>query len=270
MDEHAKDYYKQYSKKSPKGNFHTVIPLHESPDVDWGTFSKTVSNLPRGWFELCELPVKDRIQFSLDFWMLKIPYSPNRAALVKFFDALDDIGVYIVQKKFDDPMDAEMVYSLSNNRGFYRGRVPATDKEILDLQKQYPNVILPADYLAFLQIHDGFCKTTDCTGITSINKLYQTYLEFQMLLESRTPVQTKSGEQVNPKSLIPFYTSFGMPFFQCFWAEWYPQQEMGNVYYSSSENTITDPSKRPSTGGEEMSFPTFTDWLMFYLERIET
>ena len=59
-----------------------------------------------------------------------------------------------------------------------------------------------------------------------------------------------------------------MPFFQCFWLEWYPEDEMGNVYYSGVANTISDLAAK-ATSAENMAFPTFTDWLMFYLETIE-
>jgi hypothetical protein len=59
-----------------------------------------------------------------------------------------------------------------------------------------------------------------------------------------------------------------MPFYQCFWAEWYPEQEMGNVYYSGESKTISDVFGSFSSS-ETMAFTTFTDWLMFYLERID-
>lgn len=271
MDEHVKNYFCQYSDDSNKGNFHKVIALHDAADVNWETITQIVSALPKGWFELCQLPIKTRIQFSLDFWLSKIPYHPKiDQALSAFFGALDDIGVFLSQKKFDDQFEAQMIYSLSDNRGFYRGAICASDDDITYLQKLFLEYILPEDYLAFLQIHNGFCKTTDCTGITSTADMKQRFSEFQVLLESQDQLTTKSGRVVNPNALIPFYESFGMPFYQCFWGEWHPEQEMGNVYYSAADNTISDPLNKYTGSSEHMAFPTFTDWLVFYLEQIES
>lgn len=271
MDEHIDEYYSQSSDQFPEGNFHSCIALHEAADVDWETVSKKVPILSRGWYELSQLFPKDRVQFSLDYWLTKLPYHPHvDEHLTDFFGALDDIGIFLIQKNPDDPFDVNMAYSLRGNRGFYRGNAPANEVDLIDLQKLFPNYILPEDYLAFLQIHDGFCKTTDCTGITSSKNINQRYQEFQELLEGQDTVKTRAGKVVEPQSLIPFYESFGMPYYQCFWAEWYPKQEMGNVYYSASENTISDPLSLPTISSEHMAFPTFLDWLFFYLEQIET
>lgn len=267
MDDHIKEFYSQYSDESPKGNYYKAIALHETADIDWETISQKVPILPKGWYELAQLPAKDRIQFTYDYWLSKLPYHPSIDELLSnFFGALDNIGIFLIEKKYGDPFEVEMVYSLLNNRGFYRATTPATDDDIIRLQKLFQEYILPEDYLAFLQIHDGFCKTIDCTGITSSKNMKTSYNDFQDLLESQNPVTTKSGRLVDPHTLIPFYESFGMPYYQCFWAEWYPDQEMGNVYYSVADNTISDPLKKP----DAMAFPTFIDWLLFYLEQIET
>lgn len=82
------------------------------------------------------------------------------------------------------------------------------------------------------------------------------------------PLLTAEGSEVNPKHLIPFYESFGFPCYQCFWADWYPDQEMGNIYYSGLTHTISA-NRDETVGTENMSFPTFLDWLMFYLETIK-
>src|SRR5262245_11903139 len=264
MNEHVTVYFSQYDAASNTGNFHKVIPLHDSPDIGWKRVHEIVPSMPRGWLELCQLPVSDRIEFTSDFWLSKMPYYPQTESFTNFFDALDDIGVYLYQKKFDDPIEVEMVYSLSNNRGFYRGMVNALEDDILDLQKLFPEIILPDDYLAFLQIHNGFCKATDCSGIIRINNMKKLYSDFQSMLEKQGQVTTKSGNIVDPKTLIPFYESFGMPFYQCFWGEWHPV-EIGNVYYSGSENTISN----PLASIEQMAFTTFTEWLLFYLEQVE-
>ena len=107
------------------------------------------------------------------------------------------------------------------------------------------------------------------TGITCVSMMNDTYQEFQNMLNSQGEVRTKSGKVVNPKTLIPFYESFGMPFYQCFWDGWHPEQEMGNVYYSGESNTISDPALTDEGSMEQMTFPTFSEWLLFYLEQFE-
>jgi hypothetical protein len=267
MDQHILEYYAQYSEKSPHG-FHKVIPLHESPKTDWKLIERLVPKMSKGWYELARLPTLDRIEFLREYWLTKLPYCQGFSNFIlAFFESLDDIGVFILQKKFDDPFEAQLVYSLKNNSGFFHGHLPATEQELIEIQKLFPEYLLPADYLAFLQIHNGFGKATDITGITSTSNLKELYEQFQHLLNSREALCTSRGKAVNPKSLIPFYTSFGMPFFQCFWADWYPEQEMGNVYYSKTTNTISD--VEGETGVSTLAFPTFIDWLMFYLDKIE-
>lgn len=269
MDHHVKDYYRQSSDDAPRGNFHQVIALHDAPDITWKSIREKIPDLFRGWFELAHLPIKDRIEFTHDFWMAKLPYRPGFDEFMdRFFSSLDDIGIFITQKTFDDPFKAHLVYSIKEDSGFYRGEPPVSEKNLAALQKNFSNFLLPSDYLAFLQIHDGFCKTTDCTGLTRSTDLFDSYLKLKNSLQKNEPILTTKGTTVDPTSLIPFYESFGMPFYQCFWADWYPEQEMGNVYYSGETKTISD-IYSGQTSSEIMAFPTFMDWLMFYLERID-
>lgn len=269
MDNHIKEYFRQSSDNAPHGNFHSVISLHEAPDISWKAISQKVPKLCRGWFELVHLSSKDRIEFTHDFWLSKFPYRAGMDAFFdKFFNSLDDIGLFLTQKKFDDPYDATLIYSLKNDNGFFRGSLPIEENNLTALQKSFSNVMLPADYLAFLRIHDGFSKATDCTGVTPSSQMTESYRNFQQMLQQQDPILTSIGSVVNPATLIPFYESFGMPFYQCFWAEWYPEQEMGNVYYSGEAKTISDIFSA-QTGPENMAFPTFVDWLIFYLERVE-
>lgn len=268
MDHHIKEFYRQSSDESPSGNFHSVIALHEAPDTSWKDISEKVPDLCRGWFELSHLESKDRIEFTRDFWLMKIPYREGfDKFLNSFFSSLDDIGIFLTQKKYSDPYEAHLVYSLKGNSGFYRGAPPISEKKQTDLQALFPNYLLPVDYFAFLQIHDGFSKTTDCTGLTCSKDMQESYKKLQELIQQHDPIVTSKGTTVDPATLIPFYESFGMPFYQCFWGEWYPEQEMGNVYYSGESRTISD-IYRGGLSTETMAFPTFTDWLMFYLERI--
>jgi hypothetical protein len=269
MDHHVKEYFRQSSDDTPRGHFHHVIALHEDQEVSWEFIKEKIPNASRGWFELARLDVKDRIEFTHDFWLAKMPYRAGFDTFIdRFFSSLDDIGVYITQKTFDDPYQATLIYSIKADSGFFKGDLPISEKNLANLQRDFPSFILPNDYLAFLQIHDGFCKTTDCTGVTRSVDMYANYLKFQSLLQKNEPIVTSQGTTVDPKTLIPFYESFGMPFYQCFWADWYPEQEMGNVYYSGEAKTISDIYSDLSSS-ETMAFPTFVDWLMFYLERID-
>jgi hypothetical protein len=267
MDHHIKEYYRQYSDETPGGNFHSVIALHEAPDTTWKSLHAQIPALCRGWCELAQLSPKDRIEFTRDFWLSKLPYRAGMDEFLdRFFLSLDDIGIFVTQKKFEDPYVAHMVYSVKDNGGFFRGNPPIQESQLRSFQKYFSESAFPLDYLAFLQVHDGFCKTTDCTGVIASGDVAEVYEKLQNFIQKQDPIVTDKGVEVNPKKLIPFYESFGMPFFQCFWAEWYPEQEMGNVYYSGVDKTISDVSR---IGSETMAFATFIDWLMFYLERIE-
>jgi len=120
MDEHIKAYFQPCSGDSPAGHFRQVIKLHESPDLAWQDVQKLVPNMPKGWFELAHLSVKDRIEFTRDFWLMKLPFHPLSTAFFSdFFSSLRDIGIYITQQRFDDPYEVHMVYGLNEDRGFF-------------------------------------------------------------------------------------------------------------------------------------------------------
>jgi hypothetical protein len=269
MEKSTNDFCNYPSDEYSTGHFHEVILLHDSPEIAWEEAHLKSPKLSRGWFELSRLSGKDRVEFTREFWLSHVPYHFHfKEFLENFFAGIEEIGIYLVQQKFDDPFEPHMVYSLSEGKGFFRGFSCASESQILGLKQSFPNVIFPADYFAFMQIHDGFCKTTDNTGIVPLENLKCVYLELQSLIASHEGVLQSGDKIVDPSVLFPFYKSFGMPFFQCFWPEWYPEEEMGNVYYSGTANTISDIALK-STSAENMAFPTFTDWLMFYLETIE-
>lgn len=267
MDQHVKEFYQSTSEGEPRGGFHQVIPLHDSL-LDWNELHKMAPSLPRGWFELAHLKTRDRIDFIKDFWISMIPFQPHFIEFLnQFFTKLDDIGIFLVQKKFDDPFEAHLIYSLKDDGGFFKGMPPADEQALAKLKSSFAEVVFPKDYLCFLQIHDGFSKTTD-TGILSSAFLFENAQAFQEMLTSQDAITTGCNDPVDPKKLIPFYESFGMPFFQCFWTEWYPEDEMGNVYYSGLTKTISNVKCRDPMS-ENMAFPSFTSWLMFYLETFE-
>lgn len=270
MSNHVKSYFCGASAgDSPRGCFHQVIAPHELLELSWREVKRLVPNIPKGWFELSALSTQDRIGFVRDYWLSSLPFQPGLdVALLRFFNSLGDIGLYLTQRTFDEPFEAHLVYALKKDGGFFQGLPPATEADLVSLQKQFGDTVLPADYLAFIQIHNGFAKFTD-TGILSSHRVAKFYKEFQEDLLKKEPLLSALGEPINPKMLIPFYESFGFPCYQCFWGEWYPAQEMGNLYYSGLTHTVTD-HRNGNASPENQSFPTFLDWLTFYLEGIES
>ena len=272
MDFHIKEYYRQFSEDDPSGNFHKVMLLSDTPDIPWESLKEKVPKLGRGWYELAHLSSQDRIEFTRDFWLATLPYHPKmQDFIIRFFNSLDDIALFVTQKQYNDDFEAQMVYSIANNGGFFRGYGPVDDNEMTNFQKSFTDFTFPEDYLSFLRIHNGFCKATDTTGIFKAEHLVDNYNQFQTMINSmESRVTTERGMAVNPKTLIPFYESFGMPFFQCFWADWYPQNVMGmgNVYFSVTSKTVSDPLNYEDSSSLNMAFTTYSDWLMFYLERI--
>lgn len=269
MDSNLGGYQSGFPNEMPKRNYHKVVALHHEGEMTWDEVVSLVPEFSRGWFELARLSQRDRIDFTRDFWLATLPYNTSfNPFLTEFFALLDDVGVFITQKKYDDPFHAHIVYSLSERRGFFHGAPPISETHLAVLQDLFPDYILPEDYLAFLQIHDGFSKATDCTGIIRSSHMLDSYKSFQSLLACKEPIpKGDSDGVVDPKTLIPFYESFGMPFYQCFLGGWYPEQEMGNVYYSAEANTISE--TRMGLGSETMSFANFLEWLKFYLEQVE-
>ena len=267
IEEHIKQYFSQVSDKQEGGSFYKVIVLHDSPDISWEDISQTVPSLSRGWYELSRLDTPDRVEFTRDYWISKLPYHPSSLeSITQFFNRVDDIGIVVAQKDSECPYVTHMIYALKNGSGFFHGCSPMSEDERVALQKMFHEVILPEDYLAFMEVHNGFSKSTD-SGVVSTRVLPAVLERFKNLIENESPLSTSLGKSVNPHSLIPFYESFGLPYFQCFWKDWYPENEMGNVYYSGSTNTISDPKGK--NRDESMAFPSFLDWLFFYLESID-
>lgn len=247
--------------------FHKVISLHESPALDWESLSKQIPYFPRGWYELAQLPLTDRIEFTQDFWLSKLPLQTVTFArrLTDFFESIEEIGIYATQEKEKDPFDVHMIYSLKGEMGFFQGGPPATAESLDTLIKQFSHINFPPDYLAFLQIHDGFSKYTD-TGLIKIREMARTYQKLQHLLAEEMLVRP-DGQVINPSSLIPFYESFGLHCYQCFYKDWYPDNEMGNLYFSEHERSISNFLDQEHLE-ENLAFPTFEGWLLFYIEDI--
>lgn len=236
--------------------FKQVRFLSEEKEANWSELSESV---PRGWFELSRVSVEDRISFVREYWQTKLPYHPaSHAHFSSFFSKLDDVAVVLTARREEDPLSAELVYSLYDNSSFFRGLLPADGSEMEEIAEEL-EVQFPRDYLAFLQIHNGFGKLSSL-GLFPLENSVEMRERVRELIESSDP-----PIRVNPKALVPFYEEEGLFSFQCFYSDWYPMGEMGNVYLSGIDYTISDTSDWKSWR-DQFAFPTFLEWLSEYLE----
>lgn len=255
---------RQFFTPSKENQFKEVLFLSEEPTATWEQVSKLAFNLPRGWFELSRVSSQDRVDFTRDFWLDRIPYHPSaHPAFFEFFEQLDDVAVVLTRLREDEPMDAELVYSMSDNSCFFRGKPPCTEGDLQELKSEL-EVNLPRDFISFAKIHNGFGKLSEM-GLLEIEDIADTRRRIlEMLLT--TDKRVKSGDvDVDPGSLIPFFEVLGLSSFQCFYTDWYPGNEMGNVYLSGIDYTLSDVSNKKSWS-ENLAFPTFSDWLVYYLQ----
>jgi len=260
MNSQIRDFYRVDKSHDP--HFKEVRFLSEESNLRWEDIENT--GLSRGWFELSRIPMEDRVEFSREFWMSRFSYHPTATkALGEFFNQLDDIVVLVCRQTDEEPWESELVYSLGDNSCFFRGRPPAEEEQIDWAKKQMGNN-LPHDYWAFFRLHNGFGKLTEL-GVLPLedledakNRLVDTCLKMEKPL--------RMGEAwLDPHSLFPFYEEYGLGSFQCFNAEWYPGSEMGNVFFSSIETTVSDISDR-RTWAENLAYSTFVEWLTAFLE----
>lgn len=266
MTDRVHDFFRQRPDDEHQGHFHKVMALHEEPLLDWDQLKKQIPLLPRGWYELSRLPKEDRVEFTRDYWFAKlIPHVPPEIGfeerLSSFFEKLDDLAIFVTQEVENNPFEIHMVYCLKDNRGFFHGHPPATEDTLSTFTKQFANFNFPPDYLAFLTIHDGFSKYTD-TGLIRTKDIARNYLRFQQV-NANEVILSPEGAIVDPKNLIPYYESFALHCYQCFYADWYPAGEMGNIYYA--EKTEADFFSQNFLD-ENFAFSSYLGWLMCYLE----
>jgi hypothetical protein len=227
--------------------------VSDEPNAKW----EDLPGLPKGWFELSRLSPEDRIEFTRDFWLDQMPYHPSaHPAFFQFFDALDDVAVVAVRPDKSDQFVAELVYSLADNSSFFRGRPGASEMEIEALKLEL-GIVLPHDYLSFMRIHNGFGKLSEM-GMIEIGEISHAKRRVMDLV-------LQADMTVDPGSLIPFYETLGLASFQCFYLDWYPGSEMGNVYLSGIDYILSDVADKKSWA-ENLAFPTFSEWLAQYLE----
>lgn len=245
-------------------NFEEALILSEQPEKSWSDAVLLAPDLPRGWFELSRLPPNDRVDFTRDFWLRALPYRPPfHKALNDFFGTLDDVGAVL---SLNGGWTSQLVYSLRDNSCFFRGLPPAADPDLAELQDEV-NFVFPRDWTAFMKIHNGFGKLLEL-GILAVEDIgIAKRRAMEMVLKSQRPVKSRDAS-VDAEALIPFYEAFGLNSFQCFFADWYPEGEMGNVYFSGIDYTISDTSHREAWS-ENGAFPSFSEWLVSFLEGMD-
>lgn len=257
----------EYYQKDSDSEFVDVIYVDEKNNKSFDKLSELAYNFPRAWYELSRLSVTDRIEFSREFCLKTLPYSPDIYQLIyEFFLNLDDISIIMSKKANEEKYLVELVYSMQNNSTFFRGKPPLDEESIRDLNMQF-NDILPSDFLAFLKIHNGFAKNAD-TGIINAENILDITIQMQDLIENQKKLILSNNQTIDPNDLIFFYQSYQRVDFQCFYTRWFPYSEIGNVYYSYNDNSISNFYDKNSWA-ENLAFPTFLDWLIFYLEILD-
>lgn len=244
--------------------FKEVRILSEEPNTTWDQISSVAYDLPRGWFELSRVTPADRVDFTRDFWLDRMPYHPSaHPGFFEFFEQLDDVAVVLVRRREDEPLDAELVYSLADESCFFRGKPPCTESVLHELKGEL-EINLPRDFLSFSRIHNGFGKLSEM-GVIEVDEIAHARRRVMDLL-IQTDKRVKSGtHDVDPGALIPFFEALGLSSFQCFYTDWYPGNEMGNVYLSGIDYILSDVSDK-KTWVENLAFPTFSEWLAYYLQ----
>ncbi len=231
-----------------------MIRLSESPDLQWNEAVEKAPRLTKSWFELSKLEPIVRLEFIRDYWFNALPYVPSfRGFLDRFFALVDEVAMVGVKN------GVYLTYSLKGRTEFFLGGPPLVDREIAALKEQI-DFPLPDDFLKFFRIHNGFFKGGD-TGIFSSGVLVEERQRFKEM-----EVSLKLGnETISSELFLPFYRSFDLDVYQCFYRDWYPDLGVGNVLCSLSEGTISDYRSREK-GRDYLAFPTFLDWFTFYLE----
>lgn len=253
---------KKYYQLGGESGLQEVLILSEEKNLDENSIFEKISDLPRSWFELSRVSSEERIEFISELWMTRLPFHPKAAScFAQFFSKLDDIAIVVVKRDFE--YFSEMVYSFSDNRSFFRGLPPSVEEDVR-LFKADLGVRLPIDYQSFLRIHNGFGKLSEIE-IMPMDEVFAAREIVKCILNDSNHIVEWENHEVNPNSLIPFYEDFGLNSFQCFFKDWYPDSDMGNVYLSGINYTLSDTKER-SNWSDQLAFPCFLDWLTFYLE----
>lgn len=253
---------KKYYEIGGESNIQEVLFLCEEKKLVWEEVLEKIPDIPRGWFELSRVTGEERMGFVFDLWSTRLPFHPKvTSSLSKFFSQLDDIDIVIVKRDFETKV--EMVYSFANNQTFFRGLAPSIEEDVR-IFKDELGVRVPFDYQSFLRLHNGFGKLSEIQ-ILPIIEVFEAREIVKKLLSDPEHAIDWQNQGIDPSALIPFFEDFGLNSFQCFFTDWYPDSDMGNVYISGIQYTISDTSDR-TLWSEELAFPSFLEWLVCYLE----
>jgi hypothetical protein len=257
------DLAKKFYVKGGDAQLEEVIFLSENRSLSWEQISEKVFDLPRSWFELSRVSKEERIEFVCDSWLDRLPFNPKaHPFFFQFFSRLDDVAIVIIKKEGE--FSSEMLYSLADNSTFFRGFPPAIDQDINTFKTEV-GLGLPRDYLAFLKLHNGFGRLSELGLLNMEDVLGARHRVRSMLLFNANKEIRWDQHLIDPEALIPFYEDFGLDSFQCFFSDWYPNNEMGNVYLSGINYAISDVTDR-KLWTQQLAFTSFLEWLVYYLE----
>lgn len=229
-----------------------TIFLSELKGLSFEEGKKKAPRLTKGWHELCQLEDDIRFELIRDYWFNALPIiSTFRAFIDRFFAKVEKVGMISTK------LGIFMTYTLKDRLECFFGGPPLIDEEIEALKGQI-DFSLPEDFCRFYRIHNGFFKGGD-TGVYSSGVLVEEAQRFKQMGH----LLSLGAQKVSTDLLLPFYRSFGLDVYQCFYKEWYLDEGMGNVLCSLTEETISDPNRDP------MAFPTFLEWLTFYMEEVK-
>lgn len=264
MNSQIREFFRVSGSQDP--HFQAVRFLNEEKELSWEEIEPV--GLARAWYELSRISPEDRIEFSRLLWLKGLSYQPAATNVIEgFFDQLDDIAIVLSRQSDEEPWTIQLVYSMADNSSFFRGLPPAEEEDI-EWIKERLSVELPRDYWAFLRIHNGFGRLTEL-GFLPMQELEDAKERLvNAVLRSEKPLRWEQ-KWIDPKSLYPFFEEYGVGSFQCFNSEWYPGNEMGNVYFSGIDYTLSDISDRKSWA-EQLAYPTFLQWMAAFLEGMNT
>lgn len=246
-------------------DYDEVIALHESGSQTLSSLQLLCPSLPKGWFELAQLSFEDRIEFISLTWKKALSMLPHMEDFITaFFGEMEDIGIYLCKREGE--WEARMVYSMGDGENYFQGRPPASDVEIAKVSEllDFP---FPEDYIAFLKIHNGFARDTDI-GVFPVQMMRSERQVLQVGIRDEELHLLYRGDAVDTEALFPFYRSRDLRIYQCFFTKWLVGDVPGNVYCSLSEGYLSD-FQNGEESLETLAFPTFLDWISFYVISME-
>jgi len=214
--------------------------------------------LSEGWWEFAQLTDQLQREFLREFWIHALPYVPHIYRMIDdFFARVQKITIYLVQEKQGEAFKPLMVYQFESE--YYAGGPPLCPREVSHF-KQLISFPLPQDYLLFFQIHDGFAKGKE-KGVFPLATLNEVYGRFQQEVSLLSEKLKIESQVVDPQDLLPFYSPAAKETYQCFYKDWYPDGEVGNICAFLEEQRLSTLKQ-----GETSAFVSFLDWLSFYLQ----